>query len=123
MKATILLRAKNVKKTAIITDATSPDFFFPRWRRYYGGLFGYQNLHVLTHTGMKQLFLDAGIGNVWEVNSSYNDMLRANVIADLIAVLLRSYDVVLRCDVDEFLFPDPSRFLDLTDFVECNELP
>jgi hypothetical protein len=112
-----------MKKTAVIADATSPEFFFPRWRRYYGGLFGFENLHVVTYVGMKPLFQDAGIGNLWEVNGSYNDVLRANLISDLTAALLNSYDVILRCDVDEFLVPEPVLFRDLADYVEKNKLP
>jgi hypothetical protein len=112
-----------MKKTAVITDATSPEFFFPRWRRYYGGLFGFENLHVVTYAGMKTLFQDAGIGNLWQVEQSYNDVLRSNLISDLTASLLRSYDIVLRCDVDEFLVPDPILFRDLGEYVEKNKLP
>ena len=32
-------------------------------------------------------------------------------------LLLRAYDVVLRCDVDEFLVPTPGRYRDLADYV------
>ena len=112
-----------VKKVAVITDAISPAFFFPRWQRYYGGLFGPENLHVITYAGMKPLFHDVQVGNIWEVNSPYDDKLRVDLIADFTAVLLNSYDVVLRCDVDEFLFPDPAKFLNLADFVEQNKHP
>jgi hypothetical protein len=112
-----------MKKTAVITDAVSPGFFFPRWKKYYGSLFGSQNLHVVTYAGMKPWFQDAGVGNVWEINAPYNNQLRARVIAKLIEVLLNSYDVVLRCDVDEFLIPDLARYYNLVDYVEKNELP
>jgi hypothetical protein len=58
---------------------------------------------------------------VWEINASYNNALRARVIADLIVVLLNNYDVVLRCDVDEFLIPDLARYKNLVDYIEKNE--
>ncbi len=112
-----------VKKTAVITDATSAEFFFPLWHRYYGGQFGSANLHVVTYEGLKPLFAGFELGNVWEINAKYDDMLRAGVISDLVGILLRSYDVVLRCDVDEFLVPDRTHGHQLKDFVEHNEQP
>jgi len=112
-----------MKRVAIITDATSPEYFFPAWHRYYGSLFGTQNLHVVTYAGMKEGFRDFALGNLWGVNAAYDDTLRAGLIGDLVAALLRSHDVVIRCDVDEFLIPDSARFTDLADFVERNELP
>jgi hypothetical protein len=112
-----------MKKTAVITDAVSPEFFFPLWHRYYAGLFGAEALHVVTYQGLKQAFAGIALGNLWAVNAAYDDTLRAGVIADLIAVLLRSHDVVIRCDVDEFLHPDPRHFADLADFIQRNELP
>ncbi|MDR3505898.1 MAG: glycosyltransferase family 61 protein [Acidocella sp.] len=112
-----------MKKVAVITDATSAGFFFPAWHRYYGGQFGAASLHVVTYEGMKSLFAGFELGNLWEINAKYDDTLRAGVISDLVGVLLRSYDVVLRCDVDEFLVPDPARARDLRSYVERNDLP
>ncbi len=112
-----------MKKVAVITDATSAGFFFPLWYRYYGGQFGAASLHVVTYEGMKPLFADFEIGNLWEVNAAYDDGLRAGVISDLVGVLLRSHDVVLRCDVDEFLVPDPALGMDLKTYVERNQQP
>jgi hypothetical protein len=112
-----------VKKVAVITDAVSPDFFFPAWHRYYGGLFGTANLHVVTYRGLRDAFSGIALGNLWNVDAAYDDTLRIGVIEDLIAALLRSHDVVIRCDVDEFLLPDPRHFADLADFIERNDLP
>ena len=112
-----------MKKVAVIADATSAEFFFPFWHRYYASQFGAANLHVVTYAGMKPLFSRVELGNLWEVSAKYDDTLRVGVIADLISALLRSHDVVLRCDVDEFLVPDPAAYANLAEFVECNELP
>ena len=112
-----------MKSIAVITDATSAGFYFPRWRDYYGRLFGMQNLHVVTYSGMRWLFDGTGVGNVWELNCGYDDKVRSSVIADFVTVLLNTYDVVLRCDVDEMLVPDPARFPDLAAFVQQNDLP
>jgi hypothetical protein len=115
--------AAKLKKTAVITDATSAEFFFPRWKKYYGNLFGAQNLYLVTYQGKGRELFDDGVINIWELYTTYNDSLRAKVISELVATLLHTYDVVLRCDVDEFLVPDPTKFIDLSDYVEKNELP
>jgi hypothetical protein len=112
-----------MKKTAVIADAVSPGFFFPAWHRYYGGLFGTENLHVVTYQGLKPSFAGIALGYLWGVDAAYDDTLRASVIADLVAVLLRSHEVVIRCDIDEFLLPDPRHYTDLADFIARNELP
>jgi hypothetical protein len=111
------------KKTAVITDATSAEFYFPRWRNYYGALFGQDNLYIVTYAGKQSLFRDAGIKNIWEINAAYDDALRVKVIADLTAALLNSYDVVLHCDVDEFLVPNPTQYSDLSDYIDKNPHP
>lgn len=112
-----------MKKIAVISDATSTDFFFPVWKRYYGDLFGLDNLYIITYSGMRAIFANSGISHIWEINSPYNDELRARIVSHLVTVLLETYDVVLRCDVDEFLVPDKEKFSDLREFVEKNNLP
>src|SRR5271166_2073990 len=104
-----------MKKVAVVADATSAEFFFPFWHRYYASQFGAANLHVVTYAGMKPLFSRVELGDLWEVSAKYDDTLRVGVIADLISALLRSHDVVLRCDVDEFLVPDPAAYANLAE--------
>jgi hypothetical protein len=111
------------KSVAVITDVTSTGFFFPIWKRYYGGIFGSENLFLLTYRGLKAQFKDVDVGNVWELNSLYNDSVRAKAVTHFVSLLLESYDVVIRCDVDEFLFPPLSLYAGLADFIEKNTLP
>ncbi len=113
----------NRKRTAVITDATSAGFHFPRWKKYYGNLFGMTNLHVVTYAGMRGFFEGEGVGNIWEVKDIWSNRLSTGTAAGLTSLLLNTYDVVLRTDVDEFLVPDPLKYSDLADFVEKNTLP
>ena len=111
------------KKVAVLTDASSAAFFFPLWHRYYAGQFGAAALNVVTYNGLKEQFAAFPLGNVWELNAAYEDGLRAAVMSDFVGILLRTHDVVIRCDVDEFLVPDPDSYAGLMDFVERNALP
>ena len=112
-----------MKKVAVLTDASSAAFFFPLWYRYYGGQFGAAALNVVTYAGMKAQFENFALANIWEVGAAYDDGLRAAVMSDFVAVLLRTHDVVIRCDVDEILVPDLARHDGLKAFVEETTLP
>ncbi len=112
-----------MKKIAVLTDASSAAFFFPLWHRYYAGLFGAAALNVVTYAGMKEQFAAFPLANVWEVNAAYDDGPRAAVMSDFVAILLQTHDVVIRCDVDEFLVPDLTLYAGLRDFIERNTLP
>ena len=106
------------RPVAVITDATSPGYVFPHWVRYYGSQFGLGNLYVVTYRGMARRFPKARFGAVVEMDFAYSNVRRATAIADLVATLLRTHGAVIRCDVDEFLVPDPERSPSLADYVQ-----
>lgn len=108
-------------RVAVVTDSTSEKFIFPSWRRYYGELFGYNNLFVVTYSGMAPLFHQVELGGLIELPVGYEDQLRRKVISRFVASLLPCYDVVIRVDVDEFLVVDPRNFSSLRAYVE--EMP
>jgi hypothetical protein len=62
------------------------------------------------------------VKNITELDTNYNDRLRSEKISDVVAELLRSYNVVIRCDVDEFIVPGITIGLNLAEYVERNEL-
>jgi hypothetical protein len=109
-------------RVAVVTDSISDQFFFPLWRRYYGGLFGEQALHVVAYEGGAR-FADPALGGVLRLPAGYEDGLRARVISDVVAVLLHTHDVVVRVDVDEFLVPDPREFASLRHLIEASDAP
>ncbi len=112
-----------MKKVAVLTDACSAAFYFPLWHKYYGGQFGAEALNILTFRGMKAQFSPFQVQNIWEVDAAFDSALGSQVVSDLAAILLRTHDVVIRCDVDEFLVPDLALYDGLRDFIERNTLP
>lgn len=111
------------KRVAVITDATASGYLFPHWHRYYAAQFGAENLHVVTYAGLGPAFADVRLGSLEELPFLYDDGLRPGHIAARVAALLQTHDVVLRCDVDEFLIPDPRRHASLAAYVEGLALP
>ena len=111
------------KRVAVITDAMASDYFFPYWHRYYASQFGAENLHVVTYAGLGPAFTDFTLGRLEALPSLYDDTQRPLHIAARVAELLKTHDVVLRCDVDEFLVPDPRKHASLAAYVEGNTLP
>lgn len=109
-------------RVAVVTDSISDEFFFPLWRRYYGGLFGEQALHVVAYEGGAR-FADPTLGGVLRLPVGYEDGLRARLIGDYVATLLHAHDVVVRVDVDEFLVADPRHYPSLRHFIAAGDAP
>ena len=111
------------KRVAVITDAVAADFIFPIWQRYYGGLFGHNNLFVVTYAGLAGRFRDCALGGVIELPVAYDDGIRHAIVSHLVAALLVTYDTVVRVDADEFLVVDPRASASLADFLQTDEAP
>ena len=111
------------KSVAVLTDATSADFWFPKWHEYYGKIFGGRNLYVVTYEGKRRAFDGFELGGVWDVPQIYSESERVQIVAALIDTLLLTHKVVLRCDVDEFLVPDLRRYGSLRDYLDRLERP
>ena len=63
------------------------------------------------------------IPNVIEIPWCYSNAIRRDVINFTLRKLLDRYDYILRCDVDEFIVPDPHVYEDLADYIDRIELP
>lgn len=111
-----------VRRVAVVTDSISDEFFFPLWRRYYGGLFGEQALPVIAYECGAR-FADPALGGVLRLPAGYEDGLRARVISDYVAMLLHTHDVVVRVDMDEFLVADPREHPSLRHLIEASDAP
>lgn len=101
----------------MVTDALSQEFFFPLWRRYYGGLFGDANLYVIGYTG-GSTFDGLGLGGSVRLPYAYDDARRPTACAEVVDRLLKTYDTVIRVDADEFLMVDPRVAASLPQFLE-----
>lgn len=110
-----------MKRIAVVSDATSPEFFFLRWKKYYGNLFGIENLYLLVYQGDLRKFARIELPNIRELNTKYDDQFRAKEISDEVTKLLEKYDVVIRCDIDEFIVPGRSFHGNVKDYIENND--
>jgi len=111
------------RRVAVVTDAVSEKFIFPIWHRYYGDLFGQENLFVLTYAGCSSMFRDFALGGLIELPVGYDDATRRDAIGRLVTLLLSCYDVMIRVDVDEFLVVDPRAAPSLAAFVHGSDEP
>jgi hypothetical protein len=104
-------------RVAVLSDAVSHDSIFPIWHRYYGGLFGFENLFLITYAGKAAPFRDVKLGGLIELPMGYEDSLRQAVISRFVSALLPCYETVIRVDIDEFLVVDPRVAPSLAGFV------
>jgi hypothetical protein len=108
---------------AVITDAVSPDFMFPIWHKYYGTLFGYQNLFVVTYRGKKGAFSPYEMGGLLELPTEYEDEVRRAAITSHVSTLLTCYEIVIRVDVDEILVVAPHLHINLREYITNSKMP
>jgi hypothetical protein len=97
-------------RVAVVTDAISAEQYFPIWHRYYGSQFGSENIFLFSYQENVGEFRSFTLGGAIPIPHSYNDDVRRDRVSELTSELLRSYDIVLRVDVDEFLVPDPQAY-------------
>ena len=107
-----------MKKVAVVTDVVDPGFYFSTWHKYYGELFGEQNLFVICYSNSTGELGDYKLGGTTTLPCVYNDTVRAKFISSYCAALLEFYDFVIRVDVDEFLVADPRLYPNLTVYME-----
>ncbi|MGO8740682.1 hypothetical protein [Rhodoblastus sp.] len=114
--------SRQYKTVSVLTDAVSGDFYFPLWHKYYGQLFGESNLHVISFGGDEHSFSKFELGGL-EVAPGYEEFDRAKRVSDKCSELLHHTDLVIRCDVDEFIVPDPRKYGDLKHYISELQLP
>ena len=111
------------RRIAVVTDATSDQYCFPYWHRYYSSLFGAKNLFLLTYPGKAEAFERFELGGLIELPLGYEEEFRAAVIGRFVSALLPCYDLVVRVDTDEFLMVDPATAPTLADYLETMPEP
>lgn len=108
----------------VLTNVRADSFFLDLWVRYYGGLFGRENLHVMLDGDDWTPATDLTGVSVHVVTDAPDPRTgRDNFTADwqsgLAKRLLKSgTSVVLRVDVDEFVAVDPRAGLSLPDYLD-----
>lgn len=104
-------------RVAVVTDTISSGYFFSAWHRYYAAQFGPENICIFTYREHEEQFSNFILGGVKVIPETYDDDLRISAISEFVSDLLRSHDVVVRVDVDEFLIPDPNKYISLAEYI------
>lgn len=102
-----------MKKICAITMARNDEFFLNRWIQYYGAELGEENLFVYMdgvdqpipeHAGKANVILQERIAE----HVVAAEKRRLGFLSAVAADLLKTYDVVIGVDADEFLIVDPN---------------
>ena len=113
---------KKNKKIAAITMARDDEFFLSRWIAYYGKQFGTENLYILLDGTDQKIPKNAGNAHITKVphqnmSRAAGDKYRIGKLSDLANELLKTYDIVIGCDTDEFLIVDPNTKKNLAQYL------
>ncbi len=118
-----------MKKIAAITMAYNDEFFLNRWIKYYGEQFGEENLYILQDGLDQKTPAMAGNTNIEKIpkklglSRTGGDKYRINLISKKAAQLFKSgYDIVIGCDVDEFLIVDPKTNKNLAQYLSNKKI-
>ena len=118
---------KKLKKIAAITMARDDEFFLSRWIAYYGKQFGTENLYILLDgTDQKE---PSNVGNAHIIKLPHIPMSRAagdkyriGKLSELASKLLKTYDIIIGCDSDEFLIVDPNTKKTLAQYLSDKKI-
>ncbi len=98
------------------------DFFTPKWIDYYSRQLGPENIYLILD-GMDQPIPGGPnkINIIREIHKPMarlkGDMYRARLVSDFAKGLFDRYDVVIACDIDEFLVCDPASGKTLSSYL------
>lgn len=102
-----------MKKICAITMARNDSFFLERWIAYYGKQLGEKNLYIYLDGVDQPVPANAGKANVIHCERVAEHVVKAEkrrlgFLSDVASELLKTYDIVIGVDADEFLVVDPS---------------
>lgn len=116
------MKPQKLKKIAAITMARNDEFFLSHWIKYYGDEIGTENLYIYLDGTDQVTPKNAGAAHIKKL--SHKDMPRATgdkyrigLMNDLARELLKSYDIVIGCDCDEFLIVDTNTNKTLAEYL------
>ena len=105
------MNPQKLKKIAAITMARNDEFFLSHWIKYYGDEIGTENLYIYLDGTDQVTPKNAGAAHIkklphTDMPRAAGDKYRIGLMNDLARELLKSYDIVIGCDCDEFLIVD-----------------
>ncbi len=114
------------RSRAVVTMVRDEPVFLPIWLEYYSRFFAPSDIYVLDHGTSDGSTSRGGFNRVPVVQPVFSERWFTDVRADFQHDLLRNYDLVVVCDVDEIIAPLPKwgdlgTYLDRfgEDFVNC----
>lgn len=115
------------KRIAAITMARNDTFFLSRWIKYYGDQIGTENLYIYLDGTDQETPPNAGVAHITklphtDMSRSAGDKYRIGKMSDLAKELLKTYDIVIGCDCDEFLMIDPALNISLADYLSNKKI-
>ena len=118
---------KKQKRIAAITMVRNDEFFLSRWIAYYGKQFGTENLYILLDGTDQKKPKNAGAAHIKklphiELSRSAGDKYRIGKLSELAKELLKTYDIVIGCDSDEFLVVDPATKQTLAQYLSAIDI-
>ena len=116
------MKPQKLKKIAAITMARNDEFFLTRWIKYYGDEIGTENLYIYLDGTDQVTPKNAGAAHIkklphTDMPRAAGDKYRIGLMNDLARELLKSYDIVIGCDCDEFLIVDTNTNKTLAEYL------
>ena len=116
------MKPQKLKKIAAITMARNDEFFLSRWIKYYGDEIGTENLYIYLDGTDQVTPKNAGAAHIkklphTDMPRAAGDKYRIGLMNDLARELLKSYDIVIGCDCDEFLIVDTNTNKTLAEYL------
>lgn len=116
------MKPQKLKKIAAITMARNDEFFLQRWIKYYGDEIGTENLYIYLDGTDQVTPKNAGAAHIkklphTDMPRAAGDKYRIGLMNDLARELLKSYDIVIGCDCDEFLIVDTNTNKTLAEYL------
>lgn len=102
-----------------ITFCRNEADFLPKWVDYYGKQFGVDNLYVVDDNSDDGSTdnLPCDVIRIPPIRHGSFNSVRMSFVGNLGKALHELYDVLLFCDTDEFVVPDPARFESLATYI------
>ncbi len=110
-------------RIAALTFCRDEGRMLPLWIGYYGGLLGNENLYVVddnSEDGSTE-DLPCDVLHIPPIRGGTFNTTRMAMVGNLGRSLLQLYDVVLFCDTDEFIVPDPEKYADLVAYIQAQD--
>ncbi len=111
-----------MKRICVITRIRNDEFFLRKWVAYYGPLFGEENLYVYLDGKDQPIPSQYPKVNIFSCDRIQGQVVesekkRLQFLSDRAAELFQTYDLVIGCDVDEFLAVDPALGVSLGEYI------